>query len=312
VALTAAVLWRADLAAVLDAFRGPNPAPLFAAVALVIVDRALMGWRWIALLGAMDAGHRPGLALALRVFFVSTFLGTFLPASIGGDAVRTVATTRLGVPAAHAAASVLLDRLLGVMGLLILAAAGLFLARDLTTHPAIVAALAFTSAVAAAGAALIFSDRAASLAHHIARWMPGPPLRRLGAELITVIQLHRNHRGRIAAVLAASVAVQVVRVLEAWTLGLALGVQAGFGAYLAFVPLILLVMLLPITINGIGTSQAAFVWLFARAGVNAAPAFALSVLFLTLGIVGNLPGAVLYALGPPKGIDGPRPARPSA
>ena len=312
VALTAAVLWRADLAAVLDAFRGPNPAPLVAAVALVIVDRALMGWRWIALLGAMDAGHRPRLGAALRVFFVSTFLGTFLPASIGGDAVRTVATTRLGVPAAHAAASVLLDRLLGVVGILLLAAVGLFLARDLTTHPAIVAALAFTSAVAAAGAALIFSDRAASAAHRLSRWLPGRRLRRLAAELIASIQMHRHHRGRIAAVLAASVAVQVLRVLEAWTLGLALGVQAGLSAYLAFVPLILLVMLLPITVNGIGTSQAAFVWLFARVGVEPAPAFALSVLFLTLGVVGNLPGAVLYAIGPSKGVDGPRPARPPA
>jgi hypothetical protein len=56
-------------------------------------------------------------------------------------------------------------------------------------------------------------------------------------------------------------------------------------------------MLLPITVNGIGTSQAAFVWFFARAGVDAAPAFALSVLFVALGVVGNLPGAVLYATG---------------
>jgi uncharacterized protein (TIRG00374 family) len=312
VALTVAVLWRADLAAVLDAFRGPNPAPLLAAVALVVFDRALMGWRWITLLGAMDVGHRPTLARALRVFFVSTFLGTFLPASIGGDAVRTVATTRLGVPAAQAAASVLLDRLLGVVGILVLAASGLFLARDLITNPVIVTALAFTSAVAAAGAALIFSDRTASAAHRIARWTPGGRLRRLATELIAAIQLHRNHRGRIAAVLAASIAVQVLRVLEAWTLGLALGVPAGFTAYLAFVPLILLIMLLPITVNGIGTSQAAFVWLFARAGVDAAPAFALSVLFLTLGIVGNLPGAVLYAIGPSKRVDDPRPARPPA
>jgi len=54
------------------------------------------------------------------------------------------------------------------------------------------------------------------------------------------------------------------------------------------------VMLLPVTFNGIGTSQAAFVWFFGQAGVQAAPAFALSVLFVALGIVGNLPGAVLY------------------
>jgi hypothetical protein len=55
-------------------------------------------------------------------------------------------------------------------------------------------------------------------------------------------------------------------------------------------------MLLPITINGIGTSQAAFVGLFGLAGTPGSQAFALSVLFVALGIVGNLPGAVLYAL----------------
>jgi hypothetical protein len=39
------------------------------------------------------------------------------------------------------------------------------------------------------------------------------------------------------------------------------------------------------------------VWFFARAGVASADAFALSVLFVALGIVGNLPGGLLYATG---------------
>jgi len=63
------------------------------------------------------------------------------------------------------------------------------------------------------------------------------------------------------------------------------------------VPVILLVMLLPVTFNGIGTSQAAFVWFFGRVGVASPAAFALSVLFVALGVVGNLPGGILYALG---------------
>ena len=297
IGLTAIVLWQADLGAVVHAARGTRPWPLAAAVGLVIIDRTLMGWRWIALLGALDATRRPPLGAALRVFFVSTFLGTFLPASVGGDAVRAVATTRLGVPAADAAASVILDRLLGVVGIVVLAAVGLGLARGLTTHRGIVAALAFTTAVSAAGAALIFSDRAAAAARFFASRVPGERIRHFLAASIGAIQLHRDHRARLAAVLAVSVAVQVLRVLEAWTLGLALGIPAGLTSYLAFVPLILLVMLLPITINGIGTSQAAFVWLFGTAGIEAAPAFALSVLFLALGVIGNLPGALLYGMG---------------
>jgi hypothetical protein len=43
----------------------------------------------------------------------------------------------------------------------------------------------------------------------------------------------------------------------------------------------------------------AFVWFFGRAGVTPASAFALSILFVVgLQLVGNLPGAVLYALKP--------------
>jgi hypothetical protein len=67
--------------------------------------------------------------------------------------------------------------------------------------------------------------------------------------------------------------------------------------YFALVPLILFIVLLPVTINGIGTTQAGFVWLFGRAGVDGASAFTLSVLFLAIAIVGNLPGGVLYFWG---------------
>jgi uncharacterized membrane protein YbhN (UPF0104 family) len=96
-------------------------------------------------------------------------------------------------------------------------------------------------------------------------------------------------------------------VLQAWCLGVSLGIDAPLAAYFAFIPIILLVMLLPITVYGLGTSQAAFVLFFRAAGVAEPAAFALSVLFVALGVVGNLPGGVLWTrsgLTPPA-----RPAR---
>ena len=57
-------------------------------------------------------------------------------------------------------------------------------------------------------------------------------------------------------------------------------------------------MLLPVTINGIGTAQVAFVWTFGQVGVTSAAAVALSVLFVGLGVIGNLPGGILYLFGP--------------
>jgi hypothetical protein len=91
--------------------------------------------------------------------------------------------------------------------------------------------------------------------------------------------------------------VQALRITQAYCHGRALAIDLSVLSYFAFVPLILLVMLLPVSINGIGPSQVAFVWFFGRAGVADAQSFALSILFVALGIVGNLPGGLLYAFG---------------
>ena len=56
----------------------------------MLVDRALMALRWMELLCALTPGSRPPLAAVLRMFFVSTFVGTFLP-SVGGDVYRAYA-----------------------------------------------------------------------------------------------------------------------------------------------------------------------------------------------------------------------------
>jgi len=250
------------------------------AVLLVFLDRALMAWRWIALLAPIAHGTRPPMAAVLRIFFVSTFLGTFLPASIGGDAVRTWSLARVGVSAHESLASVVMDRLLGVIGIFLMAGAGLALAPGMLGERVVVGGMIAVGFACAAALLLAFNPRVA------ARY-----------RLFAALHAYRGHRARLVAVLAASVGVQVIRVLQAWLLGLSLGITAGLTAYFALIPLILLVMLLPVTFNGIGTSQMAFVWAFRYAGVADEAAFALSVLFVALGIVGNLPGAVLYATG---------------
>jgi uncharacterized protein (TIRG00374 family) len=295
--LTGYILWRSDPSAVAAAAAGVDWRWVGVAVLLVLVDRALMAYRWVALLCTIESDRRPPIGPLMRVFFVSSFVGTFLPASVGGDIVRSYSLARLNVDAGDAVASVLMDRLLGVASVFLMALAGLALATDLSQNAAIVGGLVVTAAACAAMLVLIFSPRAAALVSQAASGLPFAAVRRTGVRVVDSIRKYSAHSPQLIAVLACSIAVQALRVFQAFYLGRSLGIDAPLSAYFAFIPLILLIMLLPVTINGLGTSQAAFVWFFSRAGVASAAAFALSVLFVALGVVGNLPGALLYAAG---------------
>ena len=295
--LTAYILWKSDPRAVLAATAGADWRPMAAAVLLVLVDRALMAYRWVVLLCTVDRALRPSLGALLRIFFVSTFVGTFLPASVGGDAVRAFSLAKLNVRGSDAVASVFMDRILGVASLLLMALVGLPLAREIAASTPILTALAAAGGLCVVTMLLIFSRRSARVAGRYIARLPFATVRDAGHRVLESIQKYSAYPRQLVNVLGCSIAVQVLRIVQAYFLGRGLGIDAPLTLYFAFIPLILLVMLLPVTFNGIGTSQAAFVWFFAQAGVGAATAFALSVLFVALGIVGNLPGGVLYALG---------------
>ena len=295
--LTGYILWKSHPREVLDAAAGVDWRPVAVAILLVVLDRMLMAYRAVVLLCTVDPAVRPPLSAVMRIFFVSTFLGTFLPASVGGDGVRAYSLSRLNVRGSDAVASVFMDRMLGVASVFLMAVVGLLLARDLARNATILTALGAAAGVCIVTLLLVFSRTAEARAAALIAYFPGV-IKNAGHQILQAIGRYATFHGKLANVLACSVLVQALRILQAYCLGLGLGLSLPLTTYMAFIPLILLVMLLPITFNGIGTSQLAFDWFFARhAGVPAASAFTLSVLFIALGIVGNLPGGFLYAFG---------------
>jgi uncharacterized protein (TIRG00374 family) len=296
-ALTAYLFWKSHPRDILTAIASADWRFVAFAVLLVLLDRGLMAYRWIALLCTIQPQDRPPLEELMRIFFVSTFVGTFLPATIGSDVLRSYSMSRLRVNPADSVASVLMDRILGIASILIMSAVGLLLAREFVSNLPILVALAGTALVCAVAALLVFWRPFGTGSETRSAGSPIALVRYWGTRVVDSLQKYAHHRGVLINVLAGSVLVQGLRIVQAYLLGRGLGIDLSVAAYFAFIPFILLVMLLPVTINGIGTSQAAFVWFFGQAGVSPALAFTLSVLFVALGIAGNLPGAFLWVLG---------------
>ena len=87
---------------------------------------------------------------------------------------------------------------------------------------------------------------------------------------------------------------RLLRILQAYGLGLGLGLTVPFTYYLVFMPIGLLMLLLPISISGFGLPQGVMVWLLRPLGVPDELSLALSTLIVLSGLFGNLPGALLY------------------
>jgi uncharacterized protein (TIRG00374 family) len=296
VGLTAYLLWKAHPASVLRVTAAADWRWIAAAVALLLIDRTLMAYRWMVLLRALTPGSRPPFGAVMRIFFVSTFVGTFLP-SVGGDLYRAYSLSRLKVSGVESAASVLMDRVLGVMSIVIVGVVALVPAPDAARNKWMLLTLALASLGCLVAGVAVFSERAAGAGQRMAVRLPNERARRIAAGMIDAVRRYSRHHGELVNVLVMSIGVQMVRVIQAWCLGRALGIEAGVVMYFIFIPIVLLIMLLPITVNGLGTSQGAFGWLFGSIGVPAAAAVALSILFVALGVAGNLPGGVLYVFG---------------
>ena len=173
VGLTAWIVWQADLTAIAAAFSRTSWAWIGAACLLVLFDRLLMAWRWIGLLDVLQA-RRPPVRSLLRTFFVSTFLGTFLVQTVGSDAIRTWSLARDGVPASESLASVLMDRMLGVVSLLISAAVGVALVPSVLGQPGVVWPFVLAAAGCTFAIAFVFSTRLDNAARQwLGRLRPG-------------------------------------------------------------------------------------------------------------------------------------------
>jgi glycosyltransferase 2 family protein len=295
VVLTAIALYWAHPSQIIEAAKQAEWRWLAAAIALVLIDRTLMAIRWIDLLVALSPGSRPPLGVVLRVFFTSSFVSNFVP-SVGADLYRAYDLSRYDVHLAESTASVLMDRALGVLSVVLVAAIALPFA-TVQGRGELALLLALMAVICGVAAVVVFSERAALLLRSVVALIPFGVLQRATAALTDAVRAYATHHGAVARVLILSVLVQVFRVVQAWCLGQALGITLPLATYFAFIPLIVFIMQIPITPNGLGTTQIAFDRLLVPQGAPRAEVFALSVLFLALGILGSLPGGVLYAFG---------------
>ena len=119
-------------------------------------------------------------------------------------------------------------------------------------------------------------------------------LSRYGDFIVTYLE----HRSALLAALALSVIVQSVLAVCQYLLALGIGIDAPLTLFLLFVPIAGVFASLPLTINGLGVREGAYLLLFGIAGVDRRNAIALGLLWFACTTIGALPGALAFVATP--------------
>src|SRR5215216_1636591 len=129
VALLALLFSKIDTGRLWASARNASMPWLLAALGVYAINMIASTWRWRLLLHAQDV-HLPGKTL-LGSFLVANFFNNFLPSNIGGDVIRIRDTAAAAQSKTLATTVVLVDRGIGLMGLVLISALGATMAAGL-------------------------------------------------------------------------------------------------------------------------------------------------------------------------------------
>jgi uncharacterized protein (TIRG00374 family) len=291
---TAYILWRIDLRQTGHVLAHASVGWWLVACAIWIAAVWPLSWRWRILLASRGVHAR--LPWLVRTTFVSYAAAQVLPTSLGGDASRIYESTRRH-PGARGpvAGTVLLERVLGGIATLVLAAAGFALAvGHYSVGGYVWVELAFVVLVAV-GAFVLFSTRLHPLLRRLRPILRPLRIEALLREVYLALHAFRSEVPLLASMFVLTLVVQAARVLAIWAAGKSVGVDLSPRPYYVMGPLLFLVMLVPFTINGLAVRESFFVSFLGALGISASRAFSAGFLFFVVTIAVALPGAAIVA-----------------
>jgi len=257
--LLAIIWWQVDLEAIGAAVAAADPWWLAAGLATIVPLTLVTALRF-----GMLSRTRIGLWPATRLILGASTLNLVLPSKLGDVAKGVVLTGRYGLDAKLAVALVVMERSLDMAALLFWGVlAMLWVGRD---EPLMLLAAAGTGGLLLLLLILLSPLRLASrliaLGGSIAPGRAGHWLGGFADEWQAAMRWFWSDRRRVAGVWAVSLAIWGGHLAQFWLFAQALG-QMPFLDNMAFATLAILAGLLPFTMAGIGTRDAAIVLLYA-------------------------------------------------
>ncbi len=228
------------------------------------------------------------------IYCIGLFFNLTFPTVVGGDVVKMYYAGKPSKSYAQSFAATFLDRDAGMFAMMIIACIGILV------YPVVVPGVPVSLILWGVFAAFVFGNVAifAPSCHRLLvallhRFHLDRTAARVDA-ISSAFQIMGQHRSVLVWSLLISFVNQLLVISVTWIMGLGLHIHISLLYYLILVPVITLIQMIPISLNGMGLREYAFMSLFGAIGVAPESCIALGLLSSVVLILTSLPGGIVY------------------
>jgi len=275
-----------------DTMRGARIGYLAGALMTIWLCHFICVLRWRILMRPLMPA--PPLARLCGIYCIGMFFNLTFPTIIGGDVVKVYYAGKPSRSYAESFASVFLDRDIGMFAMMIIACCAFFY------HPASVPGVPIPLILCSIFILFILVNIAVFTPRFhrlVSAALQKPRLEKIAAKVDGIDEAFRIIGKRPATIwlsLGISFVNQLLGCTAACIVALSLDVRIPLFYFLIFVPIITLISMIPISLNGMGLREYAFMSLFGAIGVAGELCVALGLLYSFMVILSSLPGGVVY------------------
>lgn len=288
------LVYATDLEALKNSFYSISFDAIIYAFCLILLIRFIMALRWKVLLNYYQISA--SLTKLLEIMFVSNAVGHLLPSGLGTDIIRVYELSKNKGSSEKVLASVFLDRVFGLISMLLVALLAAWFAHFSGqlgwTIPLLISSAVLMLPVAFIVIRFLLSKNISlNTSRKLLVKISGFYNRFISALHQTAIPTYGYY-----VLILLSVLVQLIRSLVFMCLFIGLGSDIAIVHYFVFVPIVFILMLVPISIGGLGVRESALFAFFGPLGLSIATCTVAGLVFHALQLVMIVPGIIIFNL----------------
>ncbi|HKQ31433.1 MAG TPA: lysylphosphatidylglycerol synthase transmembrane domain-containing protein, partial [Burkholderiales bacterium] len=268
-----------------------DPMLFIGAITINIGTFFITATRWWLLL--RHTGENVAWRQILPSYYLGLFFNNLLPTGVGGDVVRTVHLSRRGFDLKALAASMIMDRAVGLFVMVLAATACAAWISVIPLDDMVRRSALIVFSVCLGAAALAFSPWTGTLLKWFTRYVRNTRFRRGALESLMLCYSYRTDPALLVFAALLSLAAQSLAIFSYILLGRGIGLDLAPIAYFVVIPMVFMAAMLPISLGGLGVREGALVGLLILFGVDRQLAIGLSLLYLFSLWIATLPGAAV-------------------